>query len=85
MYALYLNPASCTMGTESSPGVKSDQGVTLTSQPLLVSWSRKVRAIPLLPLWTVRPIQSLSACTRVHFTLPYCIFRHGLSFTVVLT
>jgi hypothetical protein len=25
-------------------------------------------AIPLLPLWTVRPVQSLSACTRVTFT-----------------
>jgi hypothetical protein len=24
------------------------------------------RAIPLLPLWTVRPVQSLSACTTVH-------------------
>ena len=29
------------------------------------------RAIPLLPLWAVRPVQSLSACTRVTFTLPY--------------
>jgi len=31
------------------------------------------RAMPLLPLWTVRPVQSLSACTRVHFafTLQY--------------
>ena len=27
------------------------------------------RAIPLLPLCAVRPVQSLSACTRVHFTL----------------
>jgi len=36
--------------------------------PLLVPWSRKSRAIPLLPLWAVRPVQSLSACTRVHFT-----------------
>jgi len=27
------------------------------------------RAIPLFPLWTVLPVQSLSACTRVHFTL----------------
>jgi hypothetical protein len=27
------------------------------------------RAIPLLPLWAVQPVQSLSACTRVHFTL----------------
>jgi hypothetical protein len=29
-------------------------------------------AIPLLPLWAVWPVQSLSACTRVHFTfLPF--------------
>ena len=28
----------------------------------------KSRAIPLLPLWAVQPVQSLSACTRVHFT-----------------
>jgi len=39
--------------------------------PLLVPWSWKGRAIPLLPLWAVRPVQSLSACTRVTFTLPY--------------
>jgi len=31
------HPASCTMGTGSVPGVKSGRGVTLTSQPLLVS------------------------------------------------
>ena len=31
-------------------------------------WSWKSRAIPILPLWAVRPVQSLSACTRVHFT-----------------
>jgi len=27
--------------------------------------------IPLLPLWTVRPVESLSACTKVHFTFTY--------------
>ena len=27
--------------------------------------------IPLLPLWTVRSVQSLSACTTVHFTFTY--------------
>jgi len=27
--------------------------------------------IPLFPLWVVRSVQSLNACTRVHFTL-YC-------------
>jgi len=56
------------MGTGSFPGVKSGRGVTLTPHPLLVPWSWKGRAKPLLPLRTVRPVQSLSACTRVHFT-----------------
>jgi hypothetical protein len=58
------HPASFTMGTQSFLGVKSGRGVTLTPQPLLVPWSRKSKAIPLLPLWVVRPVQSLSACTR---------------------
>jgi len=56
------------MGTWSFPGIKSGRGVTLTPHLLLVPWSRKSRAIPLLPLWAVRPVQSLSACTMVHFT-----------------
>jgi len=51
-----------------SPGVKSGRGVTLTPHPLLMPWSRKSRAILLLPLWAVWPVQSLSACTRLHFT-----------------
>jgi hypothetical protein len=33
-----------------------------------VLWSWKGRAIPLLPIWAVRPVRSLSACTRVQFT-----------------
>ena len=57
------------MGTGSFTGVKSGRDVTLTPHPLLVPWSRKGRAIPLLPPWAVRPVQSLSACTKVHFTL----------------
>jgi len=32
------HPASCTMGTGSFPGIKSSQGVMLTSHPLLVLW-----------------------------------------------
>ena len=63
--------ASCTMGTWSFSGVKSDWGVTLTPHAPLEPWSRKSRTIPLLPLWALRPVQSLSACTRVHLTLPY--------------
>ena len=65
------HPASCTMGTGSFPGVKSGWGVTLTPHLLPVPWSWKSRAIPLLPLWAVRLVQSLSACTRVTFTLHF--------------
>jgi hypothetical protein len=54
------------MGTGLSRGVKTGWDVTLTSHPLLVPWSRNGRAIPPLPLWAVRPVQSLSACTRVY-------------------
>jgi hypothetical protein len=48
------------------PGVKSGRGVTLTSNPILVPWSRKSKVILILPLWAVRPVKSLSACTRVY-------------------
>ena len=71
------HPASCAMGTGSFPGVKSGRGVTLTPHPLLVSWSWKSRAIPLFSLWAVRPVQSLSACTRVHFTVPFIVRPAG--------
>ena len=64
------------MGTGFFPGVKSGRGVTLTSHHLLVPWSRKSRAIPLLPQWTVRPVQSLSDCTRVNLT-PYLTLPDG--------
>jgi len=59
-------------------GGKKRPGVTMTPYPLLVPWSRKSRAIPLLPLWAIRPVQNLSACTRVNFTLP-------LPFSVIST
>ena len=35
---------------------------------VLVPWSRKSKAIPLIHLWAVRPVRSLSVCTRVYFT-----------------
>jgi hypothetical protein len=51
------HPASSTMGTGSFPGVKGGRGVMLTPHHLLVPCSRKSRAISLLPLWAVRPVQ----------------------------
>jgi hypothetical protein len=70
--ALGVHPASCTMGTGFFPGVKSGRGVTLAPHRLLVPWSRKSRAIPLLPLWAVGPVRSLSACTvQLYLYSPY--------------
>ena len=55
-----VNPASCTMGTGSFPGVKCGRGILLTTHPLLAPKSWKSRAIPLPPLWaTTRPITGL--------------------------
>jgi hypothetical protein len=73
------HPASCTMGTGSFPGVKTGWGMTLTPHPLLLPWSWKGRAIPLLPLQAVCPVQSLSACTRVHITFYFSGFCHSVN------
>jgi len=53
--------------------------VTLTPQRLLVPWSRKNRATPLFPVWAVRPVQILSACTRVHFTFTFTLTKPVIS------
>jgi hypothetical protein len=51
------------------PGGKERPGRDADPLPPSSSWSWKSRAIPLLSLWAVRPVQSLSACTRMQFTL----------------
>jgi len=66
-----VHPASFTMGAGTFPGVKSGRGVMRAPHPFPVPWSRKSRAIPLLPLCAVRAVQSFSACTTVHFTFTY--------------
>ena len=63
------HPASCTMGTRSFLGVKSGRGVTLTPHPF--QCCDKERVEPYFSFWAVRPVQSLSACTRVHFIFFY--------------
>jgi len=69
---------TCTMGSGSFPEVKSGRVVTLTLHPFLVPWSRKSRAIPLLLLWVVWPVQSLSACTRMHFSFTFTFLARML-------
>ena len=66
------HPTFCTMDTGFFPWVKSSRGVTLNPHPLLVPWSRKSRALTLPSTMGCTALQSLSACTRVHFT--YSIF-----------
>ena len=61
------HPASCTMGTGVTPGVKSGRGVTLFPHPLLVPWSWKSTAIPLTP-----PMDR-TACTELQ-----CLYKGGL-------
>jgi hypothetical protein len=58
---LEAHPASCTMGSESSPGVKRP-GRGADHPPLLAPRSRKSTAIPLLPVW------AFEACYRASFT-----------------
>ena len=78
------HPVSCTTDTGSFPGVRSGRGVTLTPHPLLVPWPRKSRVIPLLPLRAVRPVQSLSACIRVHSTLTFIAYEASQVFAFTL-
>ena len=46
------------------PWGKARPGCNAEPSPLLVPRSWKSRAIPLFLLWAVRPVKSLSACTR---------------------
>jgi len=67
------------------PGLSRGQrtaGTWRWTSPLLVPWSRKSRAIPLLPLWAVGTVQSLSTCIGAHFTF-YIHFTLGTRFTTV--
>jgi hypothetical protein len=59
-------------GYRAFPAYKERPGRDLDLSPLLVPWSWKSRAIPLLPLRAVRPVQSLSACTvELYLYSPY--------------
>jgi len=58
------------MGTVSFPGVKSGWALTLTPHPLLVPWSRKSSAIPLLP-YEPYGLYSASVPVQGCCTLPF--------------
>ena len=62
------HPASCTMGTGSFPGVKSDRGVTLTPHPLLVPLVMKEQSYTSTPPVGRTACTEPQCCTRVQFT-----------------
>ena len=66
-------PSLLYNGYRVFPGGKEWPGSDSDTSPLLVPRSWKGRATPLLPIWAVRPVQSLSTCIRVHFTLYFNI------------
>jgi len=69
-------PSLLYNGYRAFPGGKERPGRDADPHPLLLPWSGKSGAIPLLPLWAVRPVQSLSDCTRVHCNFTYrCKFH----------
>ena len=76
--------ASCTLGTESFPGVKSGRCVTMTPHPFLVPWPRKSRAILLVPyrlygLYRVSvPVQWCTLPTLLFLNHP-SKFRHRIT------
>jgi hypothetical protein len=85
------HPASCTMDTGSFPGVKSGRGVTLTPHPLLVPWSWKGRAVPLLPLLAVglcRTSVPVHECTLPYFYMhpaPWSLYKQETNHLQIFT
>ena len=71
-------PSLLFSGYRVFPGGRERPECDIDPSPLLVPRSRNSRAIPLFPLWTVRPVESLSACTRVHFYLSYIVELNDL-------
>jgi len=67
--------APSTIGTDSLPRVKKRPVRDAQSSLLLVPLSIKSKCIPLLQIWDVRLVQSISAFTRVHCTLPLFAFK----------
>ena len=66
------------------PGGEDRPGRDAEPASLLAPRSRKSRALPLLPLWAVRPVQSLSACTRVLFLLFQWLWLSYTGFTYTI-
>ena len=64
-------PSSAVVKKEQSYTSTPPMGCTACTEPQCLY----SRAIPLLPLWAVRPVQSLSACTVELYLYSYVLYR----------
>jgi len=71
-------PSLLHKGYRVFSGGKERPGRDTDPSPLLLPRSKKSTDIPLLPLWDIQPVQSLSACKRVHFT--FCLSHRWTDF-----
>jgi len=77
-----VHSASCTMVTGSFPGGKERPGRDADpSPPFSAVGHERVELYLYSPLWAVRPVQSLSACTRVTFTFTFTYIRTCKSYS----
>ena len=66
LYRASVPVQGCTLPLPYLSSPYGPYGLYRASVPVQV-WALPL-PIPLLPLWAVRPVQNLSACTRVQFT-----------------
>ena len=67
-YGLDAHPASCAMGTGVFPGGKERPGRDADHSSDSSAVVKKEQSYTSTPTMGLRSVQSLSACTRVHFT-----------------
>jgi len=77
------SPSLLYYGYRVFPGSKERPGRDNDPSPLLLSRSRKSRAISLLPLWAVRPVE-LQCLYKVRLTLPFTVLMI-LRFNIIST
>jgi hypothetical protein len=64
-------PSLLYNGYQVFPGGKERPGRDADPSPPPSAVGHEIVELPLFPLWAIRPVQSLSACTRVHFTFTF--------------
>ena len=64
-------PSLLYSGYRVIPGGKERPGRDADPSPPSSAMVKKEYSLPVLPLWAVRPVLNLSACTMVHFTFTF--------------